>query len=408
MVKSCLYCGNKFETKNERKIYCSNSCKTMNYRKVNGISEPDFLKPKNQTIGKAFEMVTKERQVQKQIENPKYVENYRIYETQLNEIELLQRRKSELITQRINLINRNEQAIGTALGIGVGLASKNILGVLAFGIAGNLIGKEVEKEREFEVLSKIQRIDDSIIDLDKRITASQMKAAFQYSLVKTISKKISQTVTESYTEKMPLVPLGSFQITKPEKIPLLIENDNKAESKTLISLSELKNMTFQTLDFTDEWKDIFNNPQGNFKMMIYGESGHGKSYFAAKFAEYLSNNFGKVLYNAAEEGLNKGLQMKMAQLDSKYMDIGHYGDFDKLKRAMKPYKFVIIDSVNEMNLKPNELKELFDMDKRRGIIYIMQVTKQGEFKGDNQFKHDADIIVRIENKTPVIEKNRFK
>lgn len=409
MTKICPNCNNKFEPKNTRQIYCKSSCKVSLWQKRNGVSKPDFLKPKNENIGQIeYEFVTKEREVTKQRDNPQYLNILKAYNSQRNEIDILRNRKEELINLRAKHIQRNEQAIGTLLGFGTGLAiTKNFLGAFAFGLAGNLIGKEQEKAKDFEFIPKIERIDNTIMNIEREITNKEIAASIQYNYLKTLPKKESQIVTETYIEKIPKkteesLNLGEIPLKTLEKIPLIKSNSE------IISLTELKEMSFETLNFSDEWKAILNTPQPNFRMMIYGESGHGKSHFTAKFAAYLANNFGKVLYNAAEEGLNISLQNKMLGLDAKYMDISSHRTFDKLKKAIKLYRFVIIDSINEMNLKPSELKELWEIDKKKGFIYIMQVTKQGDFKGDNQFKHDADIVLKIENRTPIIEKNRYR
>jgi hypothetical protein len=38
----------------------------------------------------------------------------------------------------------------------------------------------------------------------------------------------------------------------------------------------------------------------------------------------------------------------------------------------------------------------------------MQATKAGNYKGDSAFGHDADVVMKLENYLPVIEKTRFR
>jgi hypothetical protein len=71
-------------------------------------------------------------------------------------------------------------------------------------------------------------------------------------------------------------------------------------------------------------------------------------------------------------------------------------------------RFVVLDSVNHMNLTPENVEELRNMDKTRGFISIHQVTKTGDFKGDNKFLHNCDIEIVVDNYTPTTKKSRYR
>lgn len=79
----------------------------------------------------------------------------------------------------------------------------------------------------------------------------------------------------------------------------------------------------------------------------------------------------------------------------------------KKSDTLKP-RFLVIDSINDMGMSIDDLKELIALDSQRAIIYVMQATKSGTFKGENDFAHEADIRIKVENYIPVIEKNRYK
>lgn len=413
MIKNCAYCNKEFETNNPKAMYCKNSCKTLNYRKRNSIAEPVFLLSNKEGIGELkteYIEVERQREVVRFIDNPKYIETRKTYENAYARVLTLNLQKKDLITRRTNFVNRNEEIIGVAGGaLAVGLLTQNIwLGLLA-GVAGYAIGNEVKQNRQYEILQKVRDFDNHILEYTASITNAEIVAAQIYNQLKVVSKKISIVEKENYIEKLPKLP--EIKLPELEKIILLTNEEKQSlpQTKGIVSLANFKEMEFKTLEFNTGWNSIFGNPQGNFKMMVYGASGHGKSYFAARFAEYLANSHGKTLYNAAEEGINKGLQNKMSALESKYLDIGHFQTYEDLKKAIKKeaYRFVVIDSVNEMKLTPSELKELWEIDKKRGFIYIMQITKAGEFKGDNSFLHDADISVKIEDRLPIVQKNRY-
>ena len=61
-----------------------------------------------------------------------------------------------------------------------------------------------------------------------------------------------------------------------------------------------------------------------------------------------------------------------------------------------------------MNLTPDNIEELRKMNKTRGFISIHQVTKSGDFKGNNQFLHNCDVEIIVENYKPIIKKSRYK
>ena len=74
-----------------------------------------------------------------------------------------------------------------------------------------------------------------------------------------------------------------------------------------IGVNTFINKRFDTFAFDDAWKDSFGEPEKNFKMIVYGSSGNGKTEFSVKFAKYLAT-FGKVAYCSYEQGISKSLQ----------------------------------------------------------------------------------------------------
>ena len=75
---------------------------------------------------------------------------------------------------------------------------------------------------------------------------------------------------------------------------------------------EMSERTVETYPFTGEWQKLFEEPDIRFSTLIQGEAKSGKSTYAAKFAQYLGEHFGRVLYISAEERLNsKTLQNRL-------------------------------------------------------------------------------------------------
>lgn len=182
----------------------------------------------------------------------------------------------------------------------------------------------------------------------------------------------------------------------------------------MMSLDEFKRINIDTLPFDEvstDFYDIFSNPAKNFRLMIYGQNGHGKSTFAVNFAGFLSEHFGNTLYCSSEEGISISLQNKLKHIKNKNLFITTCKTAKDLINILKKdtsIQFLFIDSINDMKISLEDLKQIIDLNPQRAVIYIMQATKSGEFKGGNEFAHEGDIRIKVEDFEPHTEKNRYR
>ena len=170
--------------------------------------------------------------------------------------------------------------------------------------------------------------------------------------------------------------------------------------------NKLMNMQFDSLDLDEGWENFMQNPAKNMKVAIWGAPKNGKTAGSLQFANYLTK-FGNVLYNFADQGFNKSTQdlWKQSGLSSNTKaepsDTQTLADLEK-EIATGKYTFVFIDMIsdyiNKENIKPYEFKERF-MKKypKVSFILIFEVTKGGNFKGDQGWTHIVDAIVTVEN-----------
>lgn len=168
----------------------------------------------------------------------------------------------------------------------------------------------------------------------------------------------------------------------------------------IMSSNELINHTYTKYNFSGKWNDFVGQPSKNFHAMIYGRPKQGKSILAVQFAQYLSENFGRVLYIASEEGFSVTLQKKVAEFaqDNPNLDFANYRNFEQIKEALhiRKYQFVFIDSVNFIKITPEDVEDLKAQNRGTAFITIQQATKNGNFRGSQEFAHNCDMVIRVE------------
>jgi len=162
---------------------------------------------------------------------------------------------------------------------------------------------------------------------------------------------------------------------------------------------DLQNYQYDMYPFTGEFEALMGKPSIPFACMVYGKPKNGKSIFSIQFAKYLSENFGSVLYVAAEEGFSYTLQKKLTEfgMHNKNLHFGNYREIGPLRDALNGQKFdfVFLDSVNYMNLTPEQIEELKAENPETSFITINQATKNGSARGSLVMEHNCDIIIEV-------------
>jgi predicted ATP-dependent serine protease len=171
-------------------------------------------------------------------------------------------------------------------------------------------------------------------------------------------------------------------------------------SDGIMSSSELLRYDYQKYPFDDKWGEFVGQPSINFHAMIYGRPKQGKSILAVQWAKYLSENFGRVLYVASEEGFSVTLQKKVMEfaMDNDNLDFANFRDFNQIKNAVNQgsYRFVFIDSVNYIRITPEDVEDIKAENPQTAFITIQQATKNGNFRGSQEFAHNCDMVIRVE------------
>ena len=173
-------------------------------------------------------------------------------------------------------------------------------------------------------------------------------------------------------------------------------NDTKHDSSTVLSGTEVINHEYKSIDFEGKWQEFIGLPSHNFHAMIFGIPKSGKSILSVQFADYLSE-FGKVCYIASEEGFSSTLKQKISDWmhNSEKVNFANYRGYNDIKQGIKGYNFVFIDSINYAKITVDEVEQLKDDYPDTAFITIMQATKGGNFRGSQEYAHNADIIIEV-------------
>ena len=420
----CIQCEKLFLPTNKRNTYCSDGCKQDAYRERKGIVRPNFLPNSN---GDKYQVFKSENKVlvYSKVYTRKFTDQKKVVDNLKKELFSIKQEIKGNEERIYNIENRNNMFFlkrGSAIVSGfivlvsgwiifsvVKYLFKSVVGRLSLGlfslpfiVLAFAFGYKSQKSSDklhIEELSNLNSFKNVLKDAQNRAKAKELEIISEETLLSSISEfeLLTEQETKQIEETIKLPKYG---------LPEIRAND----AKETMSLSDLQERQFKTLSFTGEWGELVGKPEQNFSMMIYGQPGHGKSHLAVRLSEYLANNFGTVLYNSSEEGAGISLQNKLKGLDSNNLRISSFKDFESIKKFLKnsTSKFVILDSVNHMSLTPEQVEDLKRMDKTRGFITIHQVTKNGDFKGDNKFLHNCDVQIIVTNRVPLVEKNRYK
>lgn len=435
MNKICEFCQSEFIPPRSDTRFCSKTCKSKfwyNQRKT--------PVENNNELHSSLKGVIDERAISLPQEEYETIQ----VKTDSLEYKRLQKLEAELLLQKsqfenkikkveleiTQISNKNGQAIKIlCTGIGGFITdpqfkkpTNNLLGAITGLALGTMLNDSVKDERE--------RVKNQAIQYKKQELDS-LKMSLSVIIAKLSGVKIRLVNTPPYIieEKKQLrqqlaLPIentqtpSAIQVTKPAIInsntqPLVINKSSK-ESGTgkIISSEELFNHEYLALEFKNEWYDFIGFPSINFQCAIHGRAGEGKSTFAIKFIMYLAENFGKSIYISSEEGFSKTFKDKFVRNNAKSDNL-FVADLKTMDEIIKEipvntYNFICIDSLDNMRIDAEKLKQLRERYKGSSIITISQATKDGKMRGSYEIIHDVDIEIIVTNGVAITNKNRFK
>ena len=350
----CKHCGKEIEGRKKSAKYCSDGCKSLAYQKRHDI--PSWV----------GERKTQPNKRKAHISN--------LIDRQDLKLQELQAKRNALIWDYQSTLNKLPEYRGKLIGFGTGLylsRNEEPLVQLASIVGLTLVGALVDNTLQQTEQTKIQKLN---------FIAYQIKAIDTEILALEVSSKQNRVVLSNEPKNEPIK--AEIENLPTIELPALVKTTNRKSFVDVgrMTLADLNKQTFDTINLSSEYEYI-GEPESNFYMVLHGQPGNGKSTWALNFAHYLSNNFGKVLYNSSEEGFSKSLQNKAKDMKSDYLYLSNLRTFDDLRKEIAKgyYRFIFIDSINDMKITPEELQLLRSKNKKSGFIGVLQATKGGNF-----------------------------
>ncbi|MFA6066881.1 MAG: AAA family ATPase [Candidatus Babeliaceae bacterium] len=182
-------------------------------------------------------------------------------------------------------------------------------------------------------------------------------------------------------------------------VPSIIDNEK-------INSMDLQNMKFETIGLKGKYGELIGDPVEPWAMMVYGGPGSGKSTFAIDFARTLAVDHNKkIAFVPKEEGVRSTVKDKFTRLNAFHSNIDLFPN--KLPKNLDDYKYLFIDSVNEMGLDVDALSNLMAKHPKVSFVFVFKGTKTGGFRGSEEFENLVDVSISVDNGTAAVQKSRF-
>lgn len=261
------------------------------------------------------------------------------------------------------------------------------------------------------IVEKPDRTNEIIEYANKEIPRSEISIN---NNILTITKQ-KEVLGRIYLNNYSITVKNNFYSDNIDRIRRFAYNQYNSElSSKYTNLQQLKGINANFLMLYDEKnRELFGRLGENFSMLIWGSPGTGKSTLALNLLKDLSN-YGSTLYFTTEERVEDGIITERLNLISgDYKNNVWFDDSRNISNLIntvrnKEVKFVIIDSVNKLKMKTEDLSDFIMENKGVNFLLIAHANKDKRtFKGDTDLEHDRDVVVKLKDGYAETTKNRF-
>lgn len=129
------------------------------------------------------------------------------------------------------------------------------------------------------------------------------------------------------------------------------------------------------------------------------------------FSKYLAQKLKKpVAYIAAEEYGRSTFDEKITEFNIRHPNLVIVKSFAQLEREgykLEDFAAIFFDSVDKLKMSVDDWTLFSDQHPNMIKVAIKQTTKEGDFKGGQDWAHEMDIVVEIRNRKRIVRKNRL-
>ena len=186
---------------------------------------------------------------------------------------------------------------------------------------------------------------------------------------------------------------------------------------------QIQQKVYDIMPYDEEFKGVLGNIPQSVMMLVFGDSGNGKSEFTMRLAKSLCKHKIYVDWVSYEQG--HGLDMQMLLKRNNMIEVGSYfqvsdpnwkkdddtsylHDLDKKIGKRGSSDVFVIDSVQYMDITVKDYKWLKNRHKDKGFIFISH--KEGKYPEGTTAKkigYDGGCRILVKNFIAIPEKNRY-
>lgn len=198
-------------------------------------------------------------------------------------------------------------------------------------------------------------------------------------------------------KKLPVASKPVASIQKP--VPSI-------QRKHGLGATELSKLTGKEIAIDGHYKEVLVRLYSDTQFMIWGMPGHGKTVWILLFAKYLSQQKGlNVLVVENEEFGRSSFGEKL--IEFQIPNIPNLTFTKKIPDDVSMYDAIFLDSINSLGFNVLDYRNFVESNPGKIYIPIVQSTKDGGFRGGQDWEHEVDIAGEIKHRELVLRKNRF-
>lgn len=279
----------------------------------------------------------------------------------------------------------------------------------------NLHGKKVYRNDVVNLLEKVRENNSrELKDVEKRLSnmVKHIKPG-QRLKIKLVKKAKLEKIKPAKVSRAKTVLPVKKSLSAPPVLPASGVPQVKSKVSKLsgvVSGADISKLDFTQIKLTGRYKEDFIRMYCDTQIMIWGKPGHGKTVYTLQFAQYLAELGIPVLFVAHEELNRSTLTEKTRKFNIHHKNLSFVRKLEELKisnKTLDDFDVVFFDSIQSIKMTLDSYEKFVEDHPGKMYVIIVQTTKDGKFKGGQEWLHAVDIGGEILNRRMVLYKNRL-